>query len=239
MISAAVSLRILRMRDQYLFSACLMIGLACASAVPAQAQASGSVESPVILTETLPKAVLRHSYEQKLESKGGVQPLSWAISTGQLPPGVTLPSDSGAIAGSPTAKGEFHFTVQVTDSAKPPRSHAREFVLRVVPPLQIEWKTQPSTDAQGIAGAVEVTNHTGDDFDLTFIAVAVNQIGKAFVLGYEHFSLTAGTEQRQISFGSNLSRGQYIVHADAVAEIPDKLIIYRSRLQTSAALPMQ
>lgn len=214
-----------------------MLVLSCGIATPVWAQESAPQPGPpVIVTNNLPKAVLRHSYEHKLESKGGTPPLSWAVATGELPPGLELHSNSGVISGSPTSAGTFYFTVRVADAAKPSRSHLRDLMLRVFPPLEVEWKSTPSADTQGIAGAIEISNHTNDDFDLTFIALAVNEIGKAFVLGYEHFTLSAGTEQRQIAFGSNLPRGRYVVHADAVAEIPAKLIIYRSRLESSALL---
>jgi hypothetical protein len=212
-----------------------MLVLSCGIGTPVWAQESApQPDPPIIVTGALPKAVLRHSYEHKLESKGGTPPLSWGVATGELPPGLELHSDSGVIGGSPTSTGTFYFTVRVADAAKPSRSHLRELMLRVFSPLEVEWKSAPSAETQGIAGSIEISNHTSDDFDLTFIVLAVNEIGKAFVLGYEHFTLSAGIEQRQIAFGSNLPRGRYVVHADAVAEIPAKLIIYRSRLESSA-----
>jgi len=46
---------------------------------------------------------------------GGVAPYTFAISSGSLPPGLTLNPTNGAITGTPTAPGTF--TVQVTDAA--------------------------------------------------------------------------------------------------------------------------
>ena len=46
---------------------------------------------------------------------GGVQPYHWSVATGALPPGLNL-GDDGSVSGSPTAAGNFAFTIQVTDS---------------------------------------------------------------------------------------------------------------------------
>ena len=52
--------------------------------------------------------------------EGGIEgenapPLTWALETGSLPPGLTLATD-GAITGTPTAIGTFEFTLVVTDA---------------------------------------------------------------------------------------------------------------------------
>ena len=36
----------------------------------------------------------------------------------------------------------------------------------------------------------------------------------------------------EIPFGSTLPTGKYVVHADAIAEVPSKKAIYRARQQT-------
>jgi hypothetical protein len=83
---------------------------------------------------------------------------------------------------------------------------------------------------------VVVSNGTKDAFDLTVIVVAVNEIGKAFALGYQRFDLRPQTKEMEIKFGSTMPRGQYVIHADAIADVPDKNAIYRDRLQTPQAL---
>ena len=87
-------------------------------------------------------------------------------------------------------------------------------------------------------GAVKLTNGTKDDFDLTFIVVAVAENGRATALGYQHFTLKAGTIDFPIPFGETLPHGAYVVHADAVAEIPLKNAILRRQLETPAPLPV-
>ncbi len=55
-------------------------------------------------------------------------------------------------------------------------------------------------------------------------------------IGYEHFPLKAGTINFQIPFGNTLPHGAYVIHADAIAEIPTRNAILRQRLQTPQPL---
>jgi hypothetical protein len=44
-----------------------------------------------------------------------VQPYSWSLVSGQIPPGLSLSESPGRITGTPTEAGTFTFTVRVTD----------------------------------------------------------------------------------------------------------------------------
>ena len=214
-----------------------LLGLLLLGAVWASAQAPP--EALAITTETLPQATLHQNYFHELRARGGTAPLRWQVAGGALPPGLTLDAASGRIAGAASAAGDFPLTVRVTDAAQPPQTAIREFVLRVAVPLTLEWKLYPQVEGdKAIRGAVVITNGTGDAFDMTFIAVAVNEIGKAYALGYQHFTLARMSASPQIDFGSTLPAGRYVVHVDAVAEVPSRDAIYRARRQTSEALTL-
>ncbi len=83
-----------------------------------------SINQPAALTITtaspLPAGTVGVPYPQTaIVATGGTPPYTnWAISTGSLPPGLSLTSSGGVgiISGTPTAAGAA-FTVQVTDSA--------------------------------------------------------------------------------------------------------------------------
>lgn len=75
---------------------------------------SGEIE-PAITTASLPNATASTSYTQTLAATG-TTPISWAVSAGSLPAGLTL-STSGTISGTPTASGTSTFTVKATNSA--------------------------------------------------------------------------------------------------------------------------
>jgi len=72
----------------------------------------------VISTAALPAAVINVSYSATLTATGGLQPFTWSLASGTLPPGLSI-SAAGVISGTPTALGTSSFKVQVTDSQTP------------------------------------------------------------------------------------------------------------------------
>jgi len=87
-------------------------------------------------------------------------------------------------------------------------------------------------NGQRIDGSIKVSNRSGRDFDLTFIVLAVNDIGRATAIGYQHFPLKKNTRNMEIPFGENLSPGNYAVNVDVVGEEPQSNRIFRARLVT-------
>jgi uncharacterized membrane protein len=66
-----------------------------------------------ITTATLPNGTVGTAYSQTLTAAGVSGTLTWSISTGTLPGGITL-SSAGSLSGTPSAPGTFTFTVSVT-----------------------------------------------------------------------------------------------------------------------------
>jgi len=64
---------------------------------------------------TLPAGVMGATYAQTLVASGGTPPYCYAVTAGQLPPGLVLDSGTGALGGTPTTVGAFAFSVDVTD----------------------------------------------------------------------------------------------------------------------------
>lgn len=195
----------------------------------AGAQEAGSVAPLVIENQTLPRAYVRQRYEARLQAQGGVPPLKWELTEGSLPTGIVLQND-GEIAGTPTQTGEFRFTVTVTDSGKPAYQRSQQLSLTVVSPLGAQWGRYPKVNGQRLEGSILVSNETDHDFDLTVVVLAINEIGRATAIGYQHFPLKKNTESMEIPFGENLPRGAYELNADAVAEAAVGNLIYRVRL---------
>jgi hypothetical protein len=73
---------------------------------------SRSSRPPTITTEALSSGTVGEFYCcGNLFASGGVQPYTWSVVAGTLPPGLTLPKGENTISGTPTTAGTFTFTV--------------------------------------------------------------------------------------------------------------------------------
>ena len=203
------------------------------------AQPAGGTTAPLVVeTVSLPRAYLRQPFAIRLEARGGVPPYKWELREGLLPSGIDLASD-GELAGIATETGEFRFSVTATDSSKPAQQIIQQLSLFVTSPLAVRWGRYPKISGQRLEGSIWVSNQTNRDFDLTVIVVAVNEIGRATAIGYQHFPLQANSDDMEIPFGDNLSRGSYQLNVDVVAEVAATNSIYRARLVPKERFQME
>jgi len=91
--------------------------------------------APTITTSSLPADTVNIAYNQTLAATGGTSPLSWAISSGSLPTGLTIVAGTGAITGTPTAAGTSNFTVRVTDNVGATATQALSIVVNAAPSI--------------------------------------------------------------------------------------------------------
>jgi uncharacterized protein YhjY with autotransporter beta-barrel domain len=84
---------------------------------------------------TVPSATIGTAYAQALSASGGLAPYSYSVTAGALPAGLTL-SSSGNLSGTPTAAGNFNFTVTAVDSSTGtgPFTGSRAYALTVAAP---------------------------------------------------------------------------------------------------------
>lgn len=196
-----------------------------------QAQTDLVIQNDSPLADTYPNA----NYEVQFHAHGGLPVLHWRLEKGALPRGLKL-EDNGLLHGQPEAAGEFQFTISVRDGGQPQQAVEKGFVLRVVAALSLKWKQEAHVNGNRIEGSAEVSNTTPDDIDLTFIVLAVPSNGRAVAIGYQHFLLRHATVNMELPFGETLPRGGYVVHVDAIGEVPARNVIHRERLQTPKAL---
>jgi hypothetical protein len=208
----------------------LLVWLALA-AIPVRAQQAPAANSLSISTKALPKASLWEPYTTRLQASGGIEPFHWRLVGGSLPHQVLLSPD-GTLTGILDELAQFEFTAAVTDNDKPAKEGKQEFVLTTETPLTADWLRKAQVNGQRIDGSIKVSNHTGRDFDLTFVVLAVNDIGRATAIGYQHFPLKKNTLDMEIPFGDSLSPGNYAVNVDVVGEEPVSQRIFRARLVT-------
>jgi len=72
-----------------------------------------------LLTTSLHAGFMQQAYSSSLAASGGVTPYTWSVSSGALPPGLTLGATTGLITGTPTQDGTFTVGIQSVDSTKP------------------------------------------------------------------------------------------------------------------------
>ena len=188
-----------------------------------------------VVDEPLPAIDAGVEFHVLLHATGGAPPYVWSVASGELPEGVTL-TPEGLLGGRPTKPGSFALTLKVEDSGRPAHTINKEFRVVVVAALLLEWLQPPKVRDNRIDGSVQVSNGSTNSFDLTVVIVAVAENGRATAIGYERFALKPGTTNVPIPFGNTLPYGGYVIHADAIAEIPAKNAILRQRLQTPQPL---
>ncbi len=84
-----------------------------------------------ITTTSLPPGVTATGYGTTLQTTGGLAPITWTITTGQLPSGLSLNPATGAITGSPVRLETSTFTVRATDSEAPQQSVSKTFSITI------------------------------------------------------------------------------------------------------------
>jgi GDSL-like Lipase/Acylhydrolase family/Bacterial Ig-like domain (group 3)/Putative Ig domain len=117
-----------------------------------------------IATAGLDPATQGDEYSDSLAAAGGTGAITWSVTAGSLPAGLTLDPGAGVISGTPTGSGTSYFTVEATDSSTPtPQTATAQLSIEVVPeppaftPQSISF-TAPAT---GVAGGSATLSATG------------------------------------------------------------------------------
>jgi len=85
--------------------------------------------APAALSPDPPPGQVGSAYSHTFTSSTGTPAGSFAVSAGALPPGLSL-SDAGLLSGTPTARGEYHFTVSASNGFF--ADATKEFTLNIV-----------------------------------------------------------------------------------------------------------
>jgi hypothetical protein len=88
-----------------------------------------------IVPPAIPTASVGMSFELTVRKNAGIDPVTWAISAGALPAGLTL-RPGGVIAGTPTAVGVSATTVMVKDAAGTTATLPISIDVKALPTLQ-------------------------------------------------------------------------------------------------------
>jgi len=117
-----------------------------------------AVSSPLTITtaNSLPDGLVNSAYSNTLSASGGTQPYTWSVTSGPLPPGLSLGDSSGTLSGTLTSAGSFSFTVQVRDSAG--ATATKMLTLTVNNPVPAITGLDPSSTLAGGAGFTLTVN---------------------------------------------------------------------------------
>ena len=109
---------------------------------------SAPVDLPAGVSGRAVSANISIAYRQQFGASGGITPYLWSVAAGSLPPGLSLNGATGAISGTPSATGNYPFTVRVADNLGFSDSAAWSIV--VSQGLQAGWpKTLKAKAADG------------------------------------------------------------------------------------------
>ncbi len=127
--------------------------------------------TPLAMTTTsVPAGTTGTAYSATLAASGGTPAYNWSVTSGALPPGLTL-STSGAISGTPTTSGSYSFVAQVKDSASGVATYTYSMSIAAgtptTPPLAISTASVPGGTA-GTAYASTTLAATGGSGSYTW-----------------------------------------------------------------------
>ncbi len=139
------------------------------NAITAARTYGGTIAAALLVTTTtLPRPVLTQAYAQTVATSGGTAPVTFAVTSGTLPAGLSLNGATGAITGTPTVAGDYSFVVTATDANA--ITAARTYAGTALAPLAITQASVPSgTTGQAYAQSL---SGTGGQGSYTFVVVA-------------------------------------------------------------------
>jgi hypothetical protein len=106
---------------------------------------------------TLPGGTDGSAYSQNLTAAGGTGPHTFAVTLGSLPAGLSL-SAAGALTGTPTAVGEFTFTITATDTTTN-CTGSRAYTVRICPVISLS--AVPTCATNGTVYTTTITPSAG------------------------------------------------------------------------------
>ena len=96
---------------------------------------------PALLFAAPPSGEANVAYSNQLTVTGGTSPFTWSVSSGSLPPGLTLNASTGLLSGTPTTAGTYTFTVKVTDASG--LSDTKPVTLTIIPGPSMNFAPPP------------------------------------------------------------------------------------------------
>ncbi len=184
-----------------------------------------------VTTTALANGQIGKPYASMLTASGGTPPLSWSLTSGTLPAGISLNSSTGAIAGTPSATANATpLTFTVSDSGSPTQSKLVSLTLNVSPAtisvvispqaagLTVTQTTPFSATTNDNAGVRWSISPSGGSFSpavsLTGANVTLTAPGSAGVYTVTATSITDATQSSSAQVGVTKLAGVFTYHND-------------------------
>ena len=71
----------------------------------------------IVPVRSFPVCQVGKLFKYQMKPWGGKAPLTWALASGRLPPGLTFNAATGLIQGTPSTAGTYQFSIRVTGTA--------------------------------------------------------------------------------------------------------------------------
>lgn len=118
------------------------VAAATTRARPARAITNVRSDSATLSVQSsLPSTMAGVDYTGALWTTGTTDSVTWSVSSGALPDGLSLDTDTGTVSGIPTAAGARSFTVTATDTSDPTESASADLSLTVTPTSRLRITT--------------------------------------------------------------------------------------------------
>jgi len=88
-------------------------------------------ETLIITTTDMADGVEGTAYNVTVLALGGKPPYTWSIAGGKLPDGLMIDTASGVISGNATKKGNYNFTIQISDNTTPANTDTQRLSIRI------------------------------------------------------------------------------------------------------------
>jgi uncharacterized protein (TIGR03118 family) len=156
----------------------------------------------------LPAGKIGTAYSQTLAATGGTPAYSnWTVTTGTLPPGLTLNSNTGVISGTPaTLSGTFSFMIGVSDSNK--AAGSASFQLTISQPTTSAALARIGSFAQVASGGGWKTTMTLINLSASPVNAQINLYADSgnpltLPLTFPQFNSTASAATQTVTVGPN------------------------------------
>lgn len=119
-------------------------------------------EPVAITTASVPGGRVTAAYNTALHADGGSGAYRWSVQSGNLPAGLVLAADTGAIGGTPTTVGTSSFSVGVCDAAGGTNCTTKAYAIAITASVAVTTATLPSgVQKRAYSATLSATNAIG------------------------------------------------------------------------------